>query len=98
MAGINITKSFGSLADLRLVTSDDMRQIGLIARERIVARTLAGVDANGAAFAPYSEGYAKRKAEALGSGGVNLQVSGNMINQLQIVEVTDETVTLGWLQ
>ena len=101
MAGakINITRNFTSLVDLQLVTAEDMREIGLLARERIIRRTIAGTDATGAPFAPYSAGYAELKGRAVGGAGrVNLQLSGNMLNHLQIVEVTDHSVTLGWVQ
>jgi hypothetical protein len=99
-AQVTITKTFGSLEHLELVTADDMREIGLLAREQIVRRTIAGVDAEGRAFQEYSPGYAKAKREALGSDRVNLQVSGGMLNDLSIVDVkvTEEkaSVTLGW--
>jgi hypothetical protein len=99
-AQVRITRSFGSLEHLELVTAADMREIGLLAREMIVRRTIAGTDADGAAFAPYSPGYAKAKQKALGSTGVNLQVSGGMLNDITVVDVqvTEEkaTVTLGW--
>ena len=85
--GITISRSFGDLADIEFVTAEDMRQVGLLARERIVRRTMAGRDAQGAAFRPYSPGYAKAKAEALGTTAVNLQVSGNMLNDLTVVRV-----------
>lgn len=97
-ATVRIARNFGPLDQLELTTAEDMRELGLLARERIIARTIAGIDADGAAFAPYSPQYAKAKAAALGSAGVNLQVSGNMLNQLQIVNLTDDTVTLGWNQ
>jgi hypothetical protein len=77
-----------------------MREVGLLAREMIVRRTIAGRDAEGVPFAPYSPAYAKAKRQALGGAGVNLQVSGGMLNDLTItdVQVTPEkaTVTLGW--
>lgn len=100
MAGakISITRNFESLVDLKFVTAADMREIGLLARERIIRRTIAGTDATGAPFAPYSAGYAELKGRAVGGGGVNLQLSGNMLNHLQIVEVTETSVTLGWVQ
>ena len=97
-ATVSLTRNFGPLTDLELVSAEDMRELGLLARERIVRRTLSGIDAEGAPFAPYTPGYAKAKAEALGAGPVNLQVSGNMLNDVQIVDVTDHTVTLGWLK
>lgn len=97
-ATVTVERNFKSLVDLELVTTEDMRELGLLARERILERTAQGVDANGVPFAPYSAGYAKQKAAALGSGPVNLQVSGNMLNHLTITDVTDESVTLGWAQ
>ena len=99
-AQVTIKKSFGSLENMALVTADDMREIGLLAREQIVRRTIAGTDADGAAFQEYSPEYAKAKRQALGTDRVNLQVSGGMLNDLTIVDVkvTDEkaSVTLGW--
>jgi hypothetical protein len=73
-----------------------MRELGDLIRERIVRRTLAGQDASGAAFAGYSDGYAKKKSEALGTTRVDLSVSGEMLNAMQVVNVTDRTVTLGF--
>lgn len=97
-AKIAITRNFKSLPDLALVTKSDMRDVGLLARERIIRRTLRGESVSGAAFAPYSKGYAETKRAAMGTSQVNLQVSGNMLNQMGIVELTDTTVTLGWNQ
>jgi hypothetical protein len=97
-ASVTVTRNFDSLVDLELVTRDDMRELGLLARERIVTRTREGLDANSAPFAPYSEGYAKQKQAALGHANVDLQVSGNMLNHLTIVDVDDDSVTLGWAQ
>lgn len=100
MAGakIEVSRTFPKLDELVLTTAAEMREIGLLARERIVARTLAGIDADQNAFEPYSPGYAAQKRQALGTDNVNLQVSGNMLNHLQIVDVDDESVTLGWDQ
>jgi hypothetical protein len=84
------------LADVALTTVDLMREVGLLARERILRRTAQGQGVAGP-FAAYSPGYAKKKAETLGgSGVVNLQVSGQMLNAIQLVEVTDHSVTLGF--
>lgn len=100
--GVTLTRDFGPLDKLELVTVDDMREIGLLAREQIVRRTLRGEDVHGQAFAPYSDGYAQVKREALGTDAVNLQVSGNMLNDLTIVDVKVEdekaSVTLGWIK
>ena len=98
-AKITVSRNFTTLTDLAQPTAEDMRQIGLMVRERIVRRTRQGLDADGMAFAPYSPEYAKRKAASLGSASpVNLTVSGAMLNQLQIVKVEPGKVTLGWVQ
>lgn len=97
--GLTITRNFGRLDHLELVTKDDMKQIGLLARERIVRRTLRGIDAAGLPFRAYAARYAKQKAAALGAGPVNLQVSGAMLDDLTIVDVggwPDPFVELGW--
>lgn len=98
--GVQVTRNFGPLDHLELLTVEDMRDLGLWAREQIVRRTMAGQDVNGAAFEPYSPAYAKAKQAALGTSAVNLQVSGAMLNDITIVDVKVEedsaTVTLGW--
>lgn len=99
-AAITLSRSFGSLEHLQLVSEEDMREIGLLAREAIVRRTMSGTDVHGAAFKPYSDGYAETKRQALGTDAVNLQVSGGMLNDLTVVDAkADEdtaSVTLGW--
>jgi hypothetical protein len=99
MPQVKVTRRF-DLDHLELVTAEDMREIGLLAREQIVRRTISGIDADGAPFAPYSPGYAKAKKALGGSGTVNLQVSGGMLNDIGIVDVKvsadKATVTLGW--
>lgn len=95
MVSVTVNRSF-DLGTFEFVTAEDMRELGLLAREQIVRRTIGGTDVHEAPFAPYSEGYAKAK----GSTHVNLQVSGNMLNDLSITEidVTEENarVRLGW--
>jgi hypothetical protein len=73
-----------------------MRQIGLVAREIIVRRTRSGISSDGSPFTPYSPGYAKRKAKELGKADVDLTVSGRMLNAIAIVEVSENSVTLGF--
>lgn len=93
---VTVTRNFTALADIKLTNKELMREVGLLARERIVLRTISGLDAQGAPFQPYSIGYAIQKAAALGSTRVNLQVSGDMLNSIQVTEVTDTSVTLGF--
>lgn len=95
-SSVTVTANFGSLKDLKLTTRELMKEIGLLARERIVRRTISGRDEDDQSFEPYSAAYAKRKAEELGGGGVNLQVSGAMLNAIVITELTDDSVTLGF--
>lgn len=97
-ATVKVTRNFTSLADLALVTKEDMRELGLLARERIVRRTLQSMGPNGVPFEPLSIGYAAEKLKHLGTAEPNLQVSGNMLNHMTIVDVTNNTVTLGWEQ
>lgn len=82
--GIVITKSFRDFPR-EIVTPEIMQELGLLAREAIIRRTAAGIDAEGKAFEPYSPEYAKQKQQALGTGGTpDLQVSGRMLNDLQV--------------
>lgn len=92
---VTVLKSF-DLRDLQFSNQAMMREIGLLARELIVRRTIAGQGVDGP-FPGYSAKYAERKAKELGSAEpVNLTVSGGMLRNLTIIEVTDKSVTLGW--
>lgn len=90
-------------SEITFSTKELMREIGLLARERILTRVAAGLDTDGDAFAPYSSAYALWKEHQIGgvfgqggSGTVNLQVSGAMLAALVITELTDKSVTLGF--
>ena len=94
---VTIRQTFRLPSSIPLTDKALMREIGLLAIEQIRTRTRQGTDMHGAAFQPYSPEYAKAKAKAgLDGGTVNLTVSGDLLNALQITEVTDTTVTLGW--
>lgn len=93
---VTVSRNFAPLTSIRPTTKELMREIGLLARERIIRRTISGQDEHGASFTSYSPSYARQKAKELGGGGVNLQVSGAMLNAITIVEVTDTTVVLGF--
>ena len=73
-----------------------MREAGLLARERIYRRTVAGRDADNLPFAPYSKAYAELKQAAVGRTGVTLQLSGAMLNAMTLTEVTPTSVTIGF--
>jgi hypothetical protein len=91
--GVTVVRNFPPLDELTLIGRDDWAKIGRLARERIIRRTLAGRDEDDSAFAPYSAGYAAQKAKAGASGAVNLQLSGAMLEAIQ-VEPDDDGVTL----
>ncbi len=92
---IAVTRNFPPLADTVLLSVEDWGRVGRLARERIIRRTLAGKDQADAPFAPYSEGYAERKAAAGGSSRVDLQVSGQMLQAI-VIEPDAAGVTLGY--
>jgi hypothetical protein len=95
--GVVIRKSWRvDLATLPWLDASVMEMVGKEVREVIVRRTLAGKDQDGAAFEPYSEGYAQRKTDSLGTTRVDLAASGEMLDNLGIVDVTDRKVVLGW--
>ena len=91
--GVTVRRSFAPLPQMALLTRSDWEAAGRLVREAIIRRTQQGRDATGAAFAPYSDGYAKRKAAELGPGPVNLAVSGEMLRGIRI-DATDKSVTL----
>jgi hypothetical protein len=90
---------------LKLVDAKVMREIGKLAVDEILRQTDAGRDYQGRAFKPYSEGYADRKATYrggrlgadIGTGGVDLKVTGRMLNDLQIISTTPRKVVLGFV-
>lgn len=87
---VTLRRNFAPLAETRLLTREDWAAIGRLARERIIRRTLQGQDVNGEAFTPYSEGYTKaRQAEALAVAQVTLQLSGEMLRNIQVVAHDD---------
>ena len=94
--GVIITRTIPDLGRLPLAQRADLREAGLLAIELIRRRTLKGIGADGQNFQAYSASYQERKGKELGAGTVNLQVSGAMLNALQIVDLTDEKVTIGF--
>lgn len=73
-----------------------MREIGLLAERRIRTRTESQTDVHGAPFRPLSPGYARQKLAAGLSPVPDLTVSGRMLNDMGVVEVTARTVSLGF--
>lgn len=91
---IEIKRNFPSLAKLQLTTPALMREIGLLARERIYKRTVSGRDEHDESFTPYSRSYAAKKGGELGTSSVNLQVSGAMLNAMRVTHVTENSVDI----
>ncbi len=93
---MSVTRNFGPLDQIQLTTKAIMREVGLLARERVVRRTRQGQTTEGSPMQPYSAGYAARKAKELGSTQPNLTVSGAMLNDIILTDVQDDEVTLGF--
>lgn len=97
MSSVTVTVSGTPLSDIELSSEELMREVGLLARERIIRRTLSGLDVNDSGFDAYSPGYYKAKQKEVGvASPVNLQLSGGMLNAITIIEVTKNTVSLGF--
>ncbi len=93
---MSVTRNFGPLDQIPLTTKAIMREVGLMARERVVRRTREGKTTENAVMQAYSPGYAARKANELGSSKPNLTVSGAMLNDIVLQDVQDDEVTLGF--
>lgn len=93
---ITVRKNFVRLRDIELVTAADMRDVGELVVQRIRERTMRGQDADGGAFAYYSDGYATAKRRAVGTSRVNLTVSGEMLNAMTVIDATPTKVTVGF--
>jgi hypothetical protein len=94
---VSVTANFAVGDGVRFTNAEIMRELGLEVRELIRRRTLRGISADGTPFRPYAATYHQQKTKALGKASpVDLTVSGQMLNALQIVEVTDRSVTLGF--
>lgn len=83
-------KITGSLEKAIKVPQRVWSRIGMMVRENISKRTRAGVDADGATFEGYSEGYLKQKKKAGGASGsrVNLKsvkAGGHMMTDMVVV-------------
>ena len=94
---VTVRANFDDLSRLDLTNRKLMRQIGLVVRERVVLRTIAGRDYRGIPFRPYSPSYAEAKRKAVGAHeGVNLKLSGRMLDDIGLSDVTDRSVTVGF--
>ena len=92
-----VTSTLPKFDQVEFLGAQEWRQIGLYAIELIRRRTARGLDATGSPFADYSEGYRLAREEyGRPTSPVDLTVSGDMLNGLQVVDVAKHSVTLGW--
>jgi phage gpG-like protein len=94
-ANVTVTRNFSPITEF--ITEADMREAGDMLLRRIRTRTENGLDVNGAAFAPYSDGYAAQKSEELGHSRVDLTVSGRMLNDMHVTATTNRTATISFV-
>lgn len=90
---VTVTRNFGPLDQIDLITRGDWGKVGRLARERIIRRTQQGHDQEDASFKPYSADYLAQRHDAGLGDRVDLQVSGAMLQAIQ-VEPDDQGVTL----
>jgi hypothetical protein len=90
---VTVSRNFGRLADIPLTGKALMQEVGVMARQRIISRTLGGVDVHGLPFQSLSPAYAALKAKAGVQAGI-LQLSGKMLEDITIVVPTDTQVVL----
>lgn len=79
-----------------LVSESLMREVGALAVRMIRTRTEAGKDVTGAPFAPYTPGYAQKKADEGLGAAVNLTVSGRMLNDMAVTDASPGRVSIGF--
>ena len=93
---VRISTNFPPLGSIPLAGVGLMREIGDFATRIIRTRTERMIDVHGNTFAPLSEGYAAQKQKALGHSRPDLVVSGRMLNDMAVLEVTDRSLSIGF--
>lgn len=78
--------------------SEERRSIGVDIIDRIIDRTKSGKDKNGEDFTGYTPEYKKSFDFKLAGKGstVNLTLSGEMLNSLEVLETSDGSITIGY--
>lgn len=97
MTTVRVTRNFGDLREVLPGGDALMRDVGDLAVRLIADRTRQGIDMHGAPFVPLSAGYAKQKQKHLGHSRADLQVSGRMLNDMQVVAATEHTVEISFI-
>lgn len=94
---MTVTFRVPSKAALRAAIREALRHVQIEAIEIIRLRTRRGVDADGAAFRPYTEGYRNAKvASGRDSGIVDLTLTGALLNNLQPMEIRGRQAWIGF--
>ncbi len=83
------------------LNSDQKDEVADLIIERIVNRTDQGKDKEGKRFPGYSKSYKESldfKVAGKSSGKVDLQLSGDMLAALEVLDKTSRSVTIGFEQ
>jgi phage gpG-like protein len=73
--------------------------IGQAIIEKIIKRTTENVGIDGNKFEKYDDKYAESlafKAAGKRKGNVNLKLTGDMLDLMDIIDVSKNTITIGW--
>lgn len=91
---IDLTEVFGSD-----VSPDVSAAIAQAFVDKIKERTASGVDANGKEFEPYSASYVNSlsfKAAGKSADEVNMELFGDMMGTLDVLESSGSEIKIGW--
>jgi hypothetical protein len=81
------------------LNSDQKDEVADLIIERIVNRTTKGIDKDGEKFPGYSKSYKESldfKVAGKSAGKVDLQLSGDMLAALDVLNKTSRSVTIGF--
>ena len=79
------------------LNEDQRHEVADLVIERIVNRTDQGVDKDGKKFAKYSTSYKDSlDFKIAGKGPVNLQLSGDMLAAIEVLDLTSRSAVIGF--
>lgn len=94
----DIDKAYAELSALsEPMAPADLLEVGHFATTLVVARTKAGKDVDGQAFAEYSEAYAETRKKLGLSDSPDLAVTGTMLGALVPRVISADEVAIGYL-
>lgn len=82
--------------DLKGYTPLEREAIAIEVINKIVKRTQSGVDKEGNSFPGYTKEYEKQKKKITSAGTVNLTLTEDMLDSLQILKNSSGKVTIGY--